>query len=118
VITTAWALAVFVGAYSVAAISGAHLNPAVTIGLVVAGKFEAAMAPMYIGAQFIGAFIGAVLVFLHYYPHWAETSDPGLKLAVFSTGPRRCAVWRGTWSVRLLGRSFWSSVFLPLMGRS
>jgi glycerol uptake facilitator protein len=94
VITTAWALAVFVGAYSVAAISGAHLNPAVTIGLVVAGKFEAAMAPMYIGAQFIGAFIGAVLVFLHYYPHWAETSDPGLKLAVFSTGPAvRNVVW-------------------------
>ena len=94
VITTAWALAVFVGAYSVAAISGAHLNPAVTIGLVVAGKFDAAMAPMYIGAQFIGAFIGAVLVFLHYYPHWAETSDPGLKLAVFSTGPAvRNVVW-------------------------
>ena len=42
---------------------------------------------MYIGAQFIGAFIGAVLVFLHYYPHWAETDDPGLKLAVFSTSP-------------------------------
>lgn len=87
VIATAWALAVFVGAYSVAAISGAHLNPAVTIGLVVAGKFDAASAPIYIAGQFLGAFIGAVLVFLHYYPHWSATHDPALKLAVFSTGP-------------------------------
>ncbi len=87
VITTAWALAVFVGAYAVAAVSGAHLNPAVTIGLVVAGKFDAASAPIYIAGQFLGAFIGAVLVFLHYYPHWSATQDPALKLAVFSTGP-------------------------------
>lgn len=94
VITTAWALAVFVGAYSVAAVSGAHLNPAVTIGLAVAGGTEWADVPVYIIAQFIGAFIGAVLVFLHHFPHWAETKDPGLKLAVFSTGPAvRSVVW-------------------------
>ncbi|GAB4578323.1 MAG: glycerol uptake facilitator protein GlpF [Anaerolineales bacterium] len=94
VITWAWAMAVFVGAYSVANISGAHLNPAVTIGLAVAGAFDWAQVPSYIIAQFIGAFIGAVLVFLHYYPHWSETSDKGAKLAVFCTGPAiRNTVW-------------------------
>lgn len=96
VITTAWALAVFVGAYASAAKSGAHLNPAVTIGLAVAGSTDWADVPVYIIAQMIGAFIGAVLVFLHYYPHWAETKDPGLKLAVFSTGP---AVRNVTWNL-------------------
>lgn len=87
VITVAWAMAVFVGAYSVAAVSGAHLNPAVTVGLAVAGSFDWANAPVYIAGQMIGAFLGAVVVWLHYYPHWAVTDDPGLKLAVFSTGP-------------------------------
>jgi glycerol uptake facilitator protein len=87
VITTAWAMAVFVGAYASAAASGAHLNPAVTIGLAVAGKVSWGMVPTYIIGQFIGAFLGATLVWLAYYPHWAETADPGLKLAVFSTGP-------------------------------
>lgn len=88
VITWAWAMAVFVGAYSAVALgSGAHLNPAVTIGLFVAGATPAAEVPVYLIGEFVGAFIGAVLVFLHYYPHWAETNDPGLKLAVFSTGP-------------------------------
>lgn len=87
VITTAWALAVFVGAYSVASVSGAHLNPAVTIGLAVAGATAWGDVVIYIIGQFIGAFIGAVLVYLAYLPHWGETSDKGLKLAVFSTGP-------------------------------
>lgn len=96
VITWAWAMAVFVGAYSVANISGAHLNPAVTIGLAVAGSFDWAQVLPYIIAQMIGAFIGAVLVFLHYYPHWAETKDAGLKLAVFSTGP---AIRNVTWNL-------------------
>lgn len=94
VITWAWGLAVFVGAYSVAAVSGAHLNPAVTIGLAVAGSFSWGDVPAYIIAQMIGAFIGAVLVFLHHYPHWAETKDAGAKLAVFSTGPAiRNTLW-------------------------
>lgn len=87
VITTAWALAVFVGAYASAVASGAHLNPAVTIGLAIAGSTPWSMVPFYIIAQFIGAFIGATLVWLHYLPHWAATADPGLKLGVFSTGP-------------------------------
>ena len=88
VITTAWAFAVFVGAYSAVAMgSGAHLNPAVTIGLFVYGSTPASEVPMYLIGEMVGAFIGAVLVWLHYYPHWAATTDPGLKLAVFSTGP-------------------------------
>jgi glycerol uptake facilitator protein len=88
VITTAWAFAVFVGAYAAVAMgTGAHLNPAVTVGLFVAGATPAAEVPFYLIGEFLGAFIGAVLVWLHYYPHWAATSDPGLKLAVFSTGP-------------------------------
>lgn len=87
VITVGWAMTVFVGAYSVASVSGAHLNPAVTVGLAVTGGIGWDQVPIYIIGQFIGAFIGAVIVWLHYLPHWAETNDPGLKLAVFSTGP-------------------------------
>jgi glycerol uptake facilitator protein len=87
VITTAWGMAVFVGAYASASVSGAHLNPAVTLGLAVAGKFPWGMIPIYVICQFIGAFLGAILVWLAYLPHWGETKDPGLKLAVFSTGP-------------------------------
>lgn len=87
VITTAWAMAVFVGVFSVAAVSGAHINPAVTISLAVAGKFSWANVPIYILGQFIGAFIGATLVWLAYLPHWAETESKALKLAVFCTAP-------------------------------
>jgi glycerol uptake facilitator protein len=87
VITMAWGLAVAVAAYSVGGISGAHLNPALTIGLAVAGKFAWNLVPGYIAAQVIGAFIGGVLVWLHYLPHWKATKDKDLKLAVFSTGP-------------------------------
>ena len=94
VITTAWALAVFVGVFTVGVVSGAHLNPAVSIGLATAGKFSWSLVPGYIVAQMIGAFIGAVLVWLTYFQHWGATSDPGLKLAVFSTGPAiRNTVW-------------------------
>lgn len=87
VITVAWSMAVFVGAYSVASVSGAHLNPAVSIGLAAAGKFPWGNVPIYVAGQFIGAFIGATLVWIHYLPHWAETPDTGLKLAVFCTAP-------------------------------
>jgi glycerol uptake facilitator protein len=89
VITTAWAFAVFVGAYSAVGLGGnAHLNPAVTVGLIIAGNPSAqAFALFYFIGEFVGAMLGAFLVWLHFYPHWAETADPGLKLAVFSTGP-------------------------------
>lgn len=87
VITTGWALAVAVAVYAVGRISGAHINPAVTIGLAAVGKFPWAQVPIYIAGQFIGAFIGAVLVWLAYLPHWAETENKAFKLAVFSTAP-------------------------------
>jgi glycerol uptake facilitator len=87
VITFGWGMAVMVGAYSVFQFSGASLNPAVTTGLWVNGNIDAGNLPAYIGGEFLGAMIGATLVFLAYYQHFAETEDPGLKLAVFSTGP-------------------------------
>ena len=87
VITLGWAIAVFVGVFVVAPVSGAHLNPAVTIGLLTAGKIAASSVPVYIGAQFIGAALGSTLVWLHYRPHFDITEDPEAQLAVFSTGP-------------------------------
>lgn len=87
VITTGWALAVAFGVYAIGSLTGAHLNPAVTLGFAVAGTTDWGLVPWYIAGEMLGAFIGAVLVYLHYLPHWAETEDPGLKLAVFSTGP-------------------------------
>jgi glycerol uptake facilitator protein len=87
VITWGWAMAVFVAVFTVAAFSGAHINPAVSVGLAIAGKFEWALVPIYILAQFIGAFIGAFLVWLTYREHFAVTEDKDLKLAVFCTGP-------------------------------
>jgi glycerol uptake facilitator protein len=87
VITAGWGFAVAVAVYAVGAFSGAHINPAVTIGALVTGGIGAGDAVIYIAGQFIGAFLGAVIVWLHYLPHWGVTDDPGLKLAVFSTGP-------------------------------
>ncbi|OJJ22846.1 aquaporin [marine bacterium AO1-C] len=87
VITLGWAIAVFVAVFIVAPVSGAHLNPAVTIGLLAAGKITASLLPTYLGAQFLGAALGSTLVWLHYRPHFNETDDPEMQLAVFSTGP-------------------------------
>jgi glycerol uptake facilitator protein len=87
VITLGWGMAVAMAVYSVGWISGAHINPAVTIGLASIGLLEWAQVPGYIIAQFLGAFTGAVLVWLAYLPHWEETADPGLKLGVFCTAP-------------------------------
>ncbi|ASS89285.1 MIP/aquaporin family protein [Aeribacillus pallidus] len=87
VITMGWGLAVAMAAYAVGQFSGAHLNPAVTIGLAAIGSFPWSDVPTYIIAQMIGAFIGAVIVYLHYLPHWQATDDQGAKLAVFSTDP-------------------------------
>ncbi len=87
VITLGWGLAVAVAVYAVGAISGAHINPAVTIGLASIGAFPWAQVPGYIIAQFLGAFVGAVLVYVVYLEHWKETGDPTLKLGVFSTIP-------------------------------
>lgn len=87
VITAGWAFAVTVGVYASKAISGAHLNPAVTIASVVGGSFEASRAPGYILAQMLGAIAGATLVWLAYRPHFEATEDKAAKLAVFATGP-------------------------------
>ena len=87
VITTAWALAVFVGVTVAGPVSGAHLNPAVTIGLAIAGKFPWESVPSYIAAQMIGAMAGAFLVWLFHKDHFAITEDEGAKLACFSTSP-------------------------------
>ncbi|WP_028783905.1 MIP/aquaporin family protein [Thalassobacillus devorans] len=87
VITIGWGLAVAMAVYAVGQFSGAHINPAVTLGFAAVGEFPWAKVPMYITAQMIGAFIGGVIVFLNYLPHWRKTEDQGAKLAVFSTDP-------------------------------
>lgn len=87
VISLGWGLAVALAIYAVGNISGAHINPAVTIGLVASGDFPADKMLGYIGAQMIGAILGAALVWMHYLPHWGETEDEGTKLGVFSTSP-------------------------------
>lgn len=86
-ISAGWGLAVAMAVYAVGQYSGAHINPAVTLGLASAGEFEWAKVPGYIGAQMLGAFLGAVMVFFQYLPHWKKTEDPAIKLGVFSTGP-------------------------------
>ncbi|MDB6006648.1 MAG: Aquaporin [Prosthecobacter sp.] len=87
VITAGWGFAVAIAVYCTNSFSGAHLNPAVTLGLAAIGKFEWALVPGYIAAQMAGAFLGGVLVWLAYLPHWSVTSSSADKLAVFSTGP-------------------------------
>jgi glycerol uptake facilitator protein len=89
VITFGWGMAVAMAVYAVGQFSGAHLNPAVTISFAATDTFGVTWdeVPEYLAGEFTGAFIGAVLVFLAYGVHWRQTEDPGLKLAVFSTGP-------------------------------
>jgi glycerol uptake facilitator protein len=87
VITAGWACAVTIAVYAVNSISGAHLNPAVTIALAAIGTFEWSKVPLYIAAQIAGGFLGGVVVWLAYLPHFAATPDPESKLAVFSTTP-------------------------------
>jgi glycerol uptake facilitator protein len=87
VITAGWAFAVAIAVYCVGAVSGGHLNPAVTLGLAAIGKFKWALVPSYLAAQVIGAALGGALVWLAYLPHWRETEDRGTKLGVFCTAP-------------------------------
>lgn len=86
-ITWGWGIAVFVAVLASAEFSGAHINPAVTIGLAAAEELPWTDVPHYLLGQLIGAMLGATLVWLHYHPHWSLTEDKDLKLAVFSTGP-------------------------------
>ncbi len=87
VITTGWALAVFAGVVIAAPYSGAHLNPAVTLALAIAGKFAWAKVGWFLLAQFIGSVIGAFLVWIVYRDHFNATPNPDDQLAVFCTGP-------------------------------
>ncbi len=87
VITAGWAFGVTIAVYAVGTFSGAHLNPAVTIGLASIGKFAWAKVPVYIAAQMLGALLGATIVWLAYLPHWSVTESQASKLAVFCTAP-------------------------------
>ncbi|RPI24510.1 MAG: aquaporin family protein [Acidobacteria bacterium] len=87
VITTGWGLGVVVSLYAIGRISGGHINPAFTIAAASVGAFPWSQVPGYVAAQLLGAFVGGVLVWLAYLPHWGETSDPNLKLGVFCTIP-------------------------------
>jgi glycerol uptake facilitator protein len=87
VITWGWGLAVMTAVFAIGQFSGAHLNPAVTFGFAIEGRTEWGDVPEYLAGEFVGAFIGATLVWLSYLDHWRETEDPGLKLACFSTAP-------------------------------
>ena len=87
VIAFGWSIAVFVGVFSSATVSGAHLNPAISIALAAIGKFEWSNVPLYIVAQFLGAMTGSFLMWLAYKQHFDETGDADLKLAVFCNAP-------------------------------
>lgn len=87
VIAAGWGFAVAIGAYISGWASGGHLNPAVTLALASIGDLPFSQVPVYVAGQLIGAFLGAVLVWLAYLPHWAPTSDPSAKLGVFCTVP-------------------------------
>jgi glycerol uptake facilitator protein len=100
VITFGWGFGVMAGAYAVGQFSGAHLNPAVTVAIWIQGTIDFGEAIKYFIGEFLGAMIGASLVFLAYFQHFGETEDPGLKLAVFSTGPAiRNTFWNVTTEV-------------------
>jgi glycerol uptake facilitator protein len=87
VVTFGWGMAVAMAVFAVGQFSGAHINPAVTMGFAVIGNTEWSDVPAYLGGEFVGAFIGATLVWAAYSNHWRATEDPGLKLAVFCTAP-------------------------------
>jgi glycerol uptake facilitator protein len=87
VITFGWGMGVAMAVYAVGQFSGAHLNPAVTLGFATIGLTDWGDVPKYLAGEFCGAFIGATLVWLAYLNHWGETEDPGLKLACYSTAP-------------------------------
>lgn len=87
VVATGWGLGVAIAVYVAAPVSGAHINPAVTLGLAVSGQFAWSLVPLYMAAQFLGAIVGAAIVWLAYRPHWRVTEDADAKLVVFCTAP-------------------------------
>jgi glycerol uptake facilitator protein len=87
VITAGWGLAVFIGAFCSASYSGAHLNPAVTVAMAIAGKLELAMVAGYIAAQMLGGILGGALVYFFYREHFKVSTDADGKLGCFCTAP-------------------------------
>lgn len=100
VVTLAWGLAVMLGVFISGPYSGAHLNPAVTLGLAAAGTFSWSLVVPYIVAQMLGGFTGAVLVYFYYKDHYDATDDPAAKLATFCTAP----------AIRNYGRNLFSEI--------
>ena len=100
-VCVAWGLAVMLSIYAVSRISGAHLNPAVTLALYIAGAFPGDQILGYVIAQFAGAFLGAVVVWIFYLPHWSVTIDPASKLGIFCTAP----------AIRSTGSNLFSGTF-------
>ena len=87
VITLGWGFAVMCGVFIAGPCSGAHLNPALSVGLAVAGSFSWSLVPGYVAAQLLGGFVGAVLVWAFYKDHYDATEDPDTKLGTFCTTP-------------------------------
>ncbi|VHG80627.1 Glycerol uptake facilitator protein [Streptococcus pyogenes] len=106
-IVLGWGIAVTVAVYISGFMSGAHLNPAVTLAMTAIGSLPWSQVVTYLVAQFLGAMLGALVLYLHYYPHWKETKDAGTILACFSTGP----AIRHTWS-NLLGEALGTAVLV------
>ncbi|MEF2025073.1 MIP/aquaporin family protein [Streptococcus canis] len=106
-IVLGWGIAVTVAVYISGFMSGAHLNPAVTLAMVAVGSLPWSQVLTYLVAQFLGAMLGALVLYLHYYPYWKETKDAGTILACFSTGP----AIRHTWS-NLFGEALGTAVLV------
>ncbi len=95
VISAGWGFAVAIAVYTIGWVSGGHINPAVTLGLCLAGNTPWALLPIYLAGQLAGAMLGALLVWLAYFPHWGATPDPHHKLLCFATYP---ALYRPLWN--------------------
>ena len=123
VITLGWGFAVMCGVFIAGPYSGAHLNPAVTLGLAAAGKFAWAEVLPYICAQMIGGFLGAILVYIFYKDHFDATEDPNAKLGVFCTMPAIRNPWRNffceaiaTWLLVFVIMAFATEGNTPTLG--
>jgi len=91
--TLGWGLAVTMGVYASGKVSGGHINPAVTIGLLTNGEINTISAIKYISGQFIGAFIACIFIYFHYLPNWYKTESQDIKLGVFATSPSINSRW-------------------------
>lgn len=123
VVTMGWGFAVMCGVFIAGPYSGAHLNPALTIGLAVAGTFDWSLVPGYIIAQMIGAICGASLVYVFYKDHYDATEDPATKLGTFCTMPAIKDIWRnmfcefvGTWLLTFVVLMFSTAENTPEVG--